>query len=133
MAFKLTSAQQRQIVMLIAHGFLPAEVRIFFKEQHGLELTSAHIQRHDPRVVQGRSLRKEMKALFYSEYEKHVQDLEQHSLAHRANRVGLLERVIDEAITSGDRRSVIKAVDSITKIMAPLDYAPADEDEPEDM
>jgi len=128
----LNADQKRQVVLLLSAGFLPAEVGKILRDEHAIELSSAAILRYDPRRPQGRTLSKQLKELFYREHEKFVEGLEQISLSHRTARVALLERVINDSVTDGDRKSLLKAVDTIRKEMQVLDYVDDEEGEGED-
>jgi hypothetical protein len=126
---KLSSTQQRQVVLLLSAGFLPFELKKIFADEYGLELTLSHIQRHDPRTIHGRRLAKPLRDLFWKEHEKFIESLEQVGLSHRTARVALLQRLIDEAGQDGDRKSLLKALDQVRKEMIPLDYVDPDDDD----
>ncbi len=123
-----------------AHALSPPDLRIFLvrcnaqfmgpteiakrvKEELGVDITPQVAALYNPTKVAGARLSKKFKELFAAERRAFIENLEDLPMAHRANRLRLLNDLALNAKRESDRLS---AIDLSRKEMAELDYCEGD-------
>jgi hypothetical protein len=98
------------IVMYLATGYSPSEIRTLIKDEFGIEVSGGVISYYDPRHIAGAKLKQDLKDLFYSTHRKFIENLQDIPIAHAATRLRYLNAVVNKGFDSGDYKSIVNAV-----------------------
>lgn len=87
---------------MVAKGYFLSEVQKVLRDELGLDVSIARLQRYDPRFPTGSRLSPDLLALYESTRTKSLEDLESLDFCYRAIRMQALTRTLDRAIEKGD-------------------------------
>lgn len=95
---RLSEAHKRFIVQALARGITPSKVIKAAHETFELELSSSAVLRYDPTTLQGETLSEELRALFFDERKKHLEERANTPVAHLGYRLRVLQEMVDRQL-----------------------------------
>lgn len=112
---KLDLKVKRFIVTQLACFDTPSQVSAAVKEEFGLDIGRAHVQRYDPTKIQGSELSQELRSLFTETRAKFKTDVEAIPLANQTARLRALSRLHANAESRGNAVLAASLLEQIAK------------------
>ena len=99
---KLQDEVKAHIVIALACYDTPSEVAEAVKRHFAIDVSRQQVSLYDPEKYVGRSLGAKWKALFFDTRKKFREEMVEIPLVHRAVRLRVLQRLLDEADDKGN-------------------------------
>lgn len=114
---KLSPELKLYIVQRLAVFDLPATIIKAVKEEYGITVTSQQLQAYDPNTVNGAEMSKKLKDVFYATRKKYLEDTSSIPITHKAHRLAVLNRLINQAETRGNAALAAQLLEQAAKEM----------------
>ena len=96
---KLTNAHKELIVRSLACYSSPKEIVALFKTEHGMELSLSQLTFYNPDTLTSARLADKWRQLFHTARQKYLKEVVSVPLAHKAYRLNMLQKNLDEAMS----------------------------------